>query len=326
MKANKRVLRVAVSSQNRIAFTLLEILVVIGIISVLVGVLLPSLSRSRQAGMKAQCLARIKEIGSATAIYGENNQEYMPPATIDWHPTQEKLMRDRGISLEKLPVMYGWAELLFEEMVPNARVTDAEEFEPEKWSHFPAQRNYNDRYNRLFNCPQASEQVTHGGHLRVYGPGWAHGSLVLGTHGEVASSRSINASPQRISDLRANWVLLGDSNEFSSEGDYQGVPQHPSFPVCECPQPESSTVGLQSEKGTGTLSNAATSCAFQVCGEAKKANCFSDRHNGGTNYLFGDFHAEWSSTLRDDLACDWDLNGVRDGKDAEARQFSGCEK
>jgi len=42
-------------------------------------------------------------------------------------------------------------------------------------------------------------------------------------------------------------------------------------------------------------------------------NRFSDRHYGGTNYLFQDFHAEWlRNNFRDRLAVDVDLNGVVD--------------
>ncbi len=42
-------------------------------------------------------------------------------------------------------------------------------------------------------------------------------------------------------------------------------------------------------------------------------NRFSDRHYGGTNYLFQDFHGETKTQqYRDRLATDVDLNGVED--------------
>ena len=54
-------------------------------------------------------------------------------------------------------------------------------------------------------------------------------------------------------------------------------------------------------------------------GEANEAgpsgndgNRFSDRHYGGTNYLFQDFHAAWNTNLRKKLARDWDQNGTDD--------------
>jgi prepilin-type processing-associated H-X9-DG protein len=37
-------------------------------------------------------------------------------------------------------------------------------------------------------------------------------------------------------------------------------------------------------------------------------NRFDDRHFGGVNFLFVDGHAERSTTLRDELADDWDLD------------------
>ena len=41
-------------------------------------------------------------------------------------------------------------------------------------------------------------------------------------------------------------------------------------------------------------------------------NRFSDRHSGGTNYLFQDLHGAWDTRLRSELARDYDLNGVID--------------
>ncbi|MBU0717035.1 MAG: type II secretion system GspH family protein [Planctomycetes bacterium] len=71
----------------RTAFTLLEALVVIAIISVLAGLLLPQLARGRAQAKAAVCLSRLKEIGNSTAVYSTANTEQLPPAQIDWHPT-----------------------------------------------------------------------------------------------------------------------------------------------------------------------------------------------------------------------------------------------
>ena len=59
-------------------FTLVELLVVIGIIAVLIGILLPTLSRAREAGNRAACLSNMRQIYTFLKMYENANKGASP--------------------------------------------------------------------------------------------------------------------------------------------------------------------------------------------------------------------------------------------------------
>ena len=64
--------------KTRCGFTLIEVLVVIGVIALLVAILLPSLARSRENARAVVCRTQLSQWGKAMIMYADTFKGYLP--------------------------------------------------------------------------------------------------------------------------------------------------------------------------------------------------------------------------------------------------------
>jgi prepilin-type N-terminal cleavage/methylation domain-containing protein len=94
-----------ISRQSREGFTLIELLVVVGIIAVLLGVLLPTLSKARQAAVQATCMSNQRQIAMALMMYMNEHKGFFP-AFIQPVPTPAPAVPDAVWIFQYIPGVY----------------------------------------------------------------------------------------------------------------------------------------------------------------------------------------------------------------------------
>src|ERR1700722_2307774 len=91
---SRSILSNAVSGIRK-AFTLVELLVVIGIIALLVSILIPALNGARQQAVSVECLSNLRQCGQILYIYANQNRGLFP---MMWVPDPEQLPRNKALT------------------------------------------------------------------------------------------------------------------------------------------------------------------------------------------------------------------------------------
>jgi prepilin-type N-terminal cleavage/methylation domain-containing protein/prepilin-type processing-associated H-X9-DG protein len=85
MSRRHSISRVSGTSHTPRAFTLVELLVVIGVIALLIALLLPALNKAKRAANTLVCLGNLRQIGQATFMYANEFKGWLPRAYYQVH-------------------------------------------------------------------------------------------------------------------------------------------------------------------------------------------------------------------------------------------------
>ncbi|MEO6436272.1 MAG: type II secretion system protein [Tepidisphaeraceae bacterium] len=123
-------------------FTLVELLVVIGIIAVLISILLPTLSAARKQANQVKCMSQLREIGAALNFYAGDNKGYWPVVRHE----ADAAFPPSSPSLRSVPARNDyWYQFLFKY------------FTKKQYTNLAGQRLNDFMKTPLWGCPQVEK-------------------------------------------------------------------------------------------------------------------------------------------------------------------------
>jgi prepilin-type N-terminal cleavage/methylation domain-containing protein len=146
--------------KRRHGFTLVELLVVIGIIALLISILLPALNRAREQAKEVQCLSNLRQIGTACMLHAAEHRNHFPLAGLLWnvadatpYALNDVAMKNysyfpdptRGNKTYVAPMAYALAPYLGRSQIIST-----------------VQQYNNSNVLRLFTCPSNIDQMAQG--------------------------------------------------------------------------------------------------------------------------------------------------------------------
>jgi prepilin-type N-terminal cleavage/methylation domain-containing protein len=179
-------------------FTLVELLVVIGIIAVLIAILLPALQQAREQAKRVQCASNLHQICLSLIMYANEDNGWVPPVSI----------YGNGAPTSDYPnVPYAWSTTTFVTPLTACGLNINDVYCPSTDLYSPAQftattgTNFNDYITNYCYLAGLYDPAVN----PTVGPGVGNGSDAFDTDGSVPDLRPFGGP---------SFILLTDLNIF----------------------------------------------------------------------------------------------------------------